>query len=168
MLAYAINPKLTAQVLGNARLVMRPADWANIELWIATTSPEADAAMARWDPQGKGYTLDTVAFDLAHLAARAVAALRAIPGSAKAPVEGCIEVTIGDWDVKFKVRQTTKRGDLHLVMEGAVAHDPDEDLPDIAIEFIRAGKPVMTWGPDGFVNLTTQLGRASFPRPGDI
>jgi hypothetical protein len=166
MLAYAINRKLTAQVLGNARLVVKPADWAQIERWIATASPEANASMARWDPQGKGYTLDTVAFDLAHLAARAVAALRAIPGSAKAPVESCLEVTIGDWDVQFKVRQTAKRGDLRLVMEGAVAHDPEEDLPDIAVEFIRAGKPVMTWGLDGFVNLTDRL--TSFPHPSDI
>jgi hypothetical protein len=167
MLAYAISRKLTAQVLGNARLVMRPADWAQIEKWIATVSAEGNAAMARWDPRGEGYTVDTVAFDLAHLAAREVAMLRAIPGSAKGPVEGCVEVTIGDWHVPFEVRQAAKRGDLHLAMGAARPHSPEEDLPDIAIEFIQAGKPVMVWGPDGFVNLT-ELTCTSLPHPDDI
>jgi hypothetical protein len=167
MLAYAINRKLTAQVLGNARLVMKPADWAQIEMWIATVSAEGNAAMARWDARGEGYTVDTVAFDLAHLAAREVAMLRAMPGSAKGPVEGCFEATIGDWQVPFEVRQAAKRGDLHLAMGAARPHNCEEHLPDIAIEFIRAGKPVMVWGSDGFVNLT-ELMRTSFPRPEDI
>lgn len=166
MLAYAISRKLTAQVLGNAQLVLRPDDWARIGRWIATSSAEANAAMARWDPQGKGYTVDTVVFDIAHLAARAVAKLRAVPGFAKAPVAGSFEVTIGDWDIRFNVFQAAKRGELQLAVEGATPHSLERDLPDMAVEFIRAGKPVMTWGRDGFENLTETY--RSLPRPGDI
>jgi hypothetical protein len=167
MLAYVISRKLTAQVLGNARLVVRPADWAQIEEWIATVSADGNAAMARWDPRGEGYTVDTVAFDLAHLAAREVAMLRAMPGSAKGPVEGRFEATIGDWIVPFEVCQASKRGDLQLAMGPAKPHNREEDLPDLAIEFILAGKPVMMWGSDGFVNLT-ELTRTSLPHPEDI
>ncbi|MBI3749072.1 MAG: hypothetical protein HY262_09555 [Chloroflexi bacterium] len=167
MLAYALSRNLTAQVLGHARLVVQPGDWEQIEDWIRTASAEANASMARWDPQGKGYTVETVAFDLAHLAARSIARLRTLPGSAKSPVETCFEAVVGDWEARFSVRQVAKRGDLYLVLEGAAPHGLEGDLPDIAVEFIRAGKPVLTWGPAGLLNLT-QLGRASFPHPGDI
>lgn len=164
MLAYAINRKLTAQVLGNARLVMKPADWTQVEEWTATTSPEANASMARSDPEGKGYTVETVAFDLAHLAARAVNELRATPGWAKCPVEGRFEIFIGDWLAQFTVRQAAKRGDLHIAIESAKPDNREDDLPDFVVKAIREGKPVMAFGPQGMVNLT-ELGRSSFPRP---
>lgn len=164
MLAYAINRKLTAQVLGNARLVVKPADWAQIERWIATASPEANASMARSDPEGKGYTVETVTFDLAHLAARAVNELRATPGWAKSPVEGSFEVIIGDWQVQLRVRQAAKRGDLRIAIESAMPDNREDDLPDFVVKAIREGKPVMAFGPQGMVNLT-ELGRSSFPRP---
>lgn len=167
MLAYALSRNLTAQVLGHARLVVQPGDWGQIEDWIGTASAEANASMARWDPQGKGYTVETVAFDLAHLAARSIARRRAVPGSANVPVETSFEAVVGDWEARFSVRQVAKRGDLHLVLKGVAPHGLEGDLPDIAVEFIRAGKPVLTWGPEGFLNLT-ELGRASFPHAGDI
>ena len=84
MLAYAINRKLTAQVLGNARLVVKTADWARSNSGSRRPLQRPTPSMARWDPEGKGYTVETVAFDLAHLAARAVDELRATPGWAKA------------------------------------------------------------------------------------
>lgn len=167
MVAHAISRKLTARVLGHARLVLEPGDWAQIEYWIGTASAGANAAMSRWDPQGKGYTLETVAFDLAHLAARAIAPLRATPGSAKVPVETCFEVVVGDWEARFSVRQVAKRGDLYLVLKGAEPHSLEDDLPDFAVESILGGNPVFTWGPNGFVNLTEFLS-TSFPVPGDI
>lgn len=163
MLAYAIDRKLTAQVLGNARLILNPADWSKIEAWIATTSPEANASMARSDPEGEGFTVETVAFDLAHLGARAVNKLRATPGWAKCPVEGCFDVYIGDWLVRFIVRQAAKRGDLHVAIESAKPDEHAEELPDFVVKAIREGRPVMAFGPQGMVNLT-ELGRSSFPR----
>ena len=164
MLAYAINRKLTAQVLGNARLIVKPADWEQIEEWIATTSPEANASMARSDPEGKGFTVDTVAFDLAHLGARAVNKLRATPGWAKCPVEGAFELYIGDWLVRIRVRQAAKRGDLHIAIESAKPDDHSDELPNFVVKAIREGTPVMAFGPQGMVNLT-DLGRSSFPSP---
>ena len=164
MLAYAINRKLTAQVLGNARLIVKPADWEQIEEWIATTSPEVNASMARSDPEGKGFTVDTVAFDLAHLGARAVNKLRATPGWATCPVEGGFELYIGDWLVRIRVRQAAKRGDLHIAIESAKPDDHSDELPNFVVKAIREGKPVTAFGPQGMVNLT-DLGRSSFPGP---
>lgn len=167
MIVCALNRNLTAQVLGKARLLLDPADWAQIEEWIASVSPEANAAIARWDSEGKGFTIETVAFDLAHLAARAVAAVRATPGRSNGPVETEAMVDIGDWTVQFTVHQAAKRGDLHLLVEAAEPACRDE-MRDYIIEAIRAGAPVYVPSPDGFLNLTEYTRQTLFPSPDDI
>ena len=167
MLAHAINRNLTARVLGHVRLFIQPADWTEIQGWITSASPEANAAMARWDPQGKGYTEETVVFDLAHLAARAVAGLRARPGRAKGPVEGRFPVMIGDWQIPFMVAQADKRRDLYLTMGKATPNTWTDELPDFAPAMVRAGMPIYVLMPEGLVNLT-ESARVSNSRPGDI
>jgi hypothetical protein len=167
MLAYAINRNLTARVLGHVRLFIKPADWVQIAEWIKTASPEANAAMARWDPQGKGYTDETVVFDLAHLTARAVAELRAKPGRAKGPVEAHFPVMIGDWEVQFTVCQADKRADLHLTMGEAIPNTWVDELPDFAPAMIRAGMPVFIFMREGLVNLS-EVAKQSYSQSGDI
>jgi hypothetical protein len=63
----ALRQDYVRQALGNARFLLascRDADM--LAEAIATGSPEANHAMAIWDPEGKGYCPETVAFDLAN------------------------------------------------------------------------------------------------------
>ncbi len=162
---YALDRHLTAQVLGKARLLLDPADWAQIEEWIADASPESHASIARWDPDGEGYTVATVAFDLAHLAARAVRAVRETPGRSAGPLVTGFRANVGDWTVRFMVRQQAKRGDLRLHIAGAEPWHANPGL-SFATAMLLAGIPVYVKGREGYVT-ATDLHR-HFPWPEDI
>ena len=66
---FALNQDHVRQALGNTRFILaRRQDAELIDDAIATASAEAQERMARFDPQGKGYCTETVAYDLANLA----------------------------------------------------------------------------------------------------
>ena len=157
---YTLPRSLTAYVTGNARLKMPSADWARIERMIATASPEANAAMARYDSHGQGFTVETVSHDLANLAANQITTIRS---SRRGPIESTFTIEIGDWDVRVTVFQADKRGDLLLVLGESTRHDRDDDLPDFAVAALRSGRPVFVLGADGgFVNLTDMVRSTDF------
>jgi len=112
------------QVLGNARfLLARRRDAEMLDEAIATASPEANHAMAVWDPQGKGYCAETVAYDLANLATNAIHRIR-VHSTRNNPVNFAFEIEVGDYVFRMRGAQLHRGGDILVKVVGRVRSAP--------------------------------------------
>ena len=146
----ALPQDAVRQVLGNARFLLesrRDADML-VEA-IATASPEANHAMAIWDPQGKGYCPETVAYDLANLATDAIHQIR-VNSATNRPVGFTFEISVGDYVFRIRGTQAHRGGDILAKVVDRVRSTPDEEpLNELMAKVIRRGGVVFTTSPDG-------------------
>ncbi len=138
------------QVLGNARFLLasrRDAEMLNQA--IATASPEANQAMAVWDPQGKGYCPETVAYDLANLATRAIHQVR-VNSTRNNPVSFAFRISVGDYVFRIRGIQAHRGGDILAKVVDRVRSEPfGGPMNEFMAKHVRRGGHVMAWDEDG-------------------
>ena len=146
----ALPQDYVRQVLGNARfLLARRRDAEMLDEAIATASPEANHAMAVWDPQGKGYCAETVAYDLANLATNAIHQIR-VNSTRNNPVNFAFEVEVGDYVFRMRGTQLHRGGDILAKVAHRVRSAPlDGALDTLMVRVLRRGGRIYTTDSDG-------------------
>ena len=146
----ALPQDAVRQVLGNARFLLESRRDADMLLEaIATASPEANDAMAIWDPQGKGYCPETVAYDLANLATDAIHQIR-VNSATNRPVSFTFEISVGDYVFRIRGTQAHRGGDILAKVVDRVRSTPDEEpLNELMAKVIRRGGRIFTVNSDG-------------------
>jgi len=135
----ALPQDYVRQVLGNARfLLARRRDAEMLDEAIATASPEANHAMAVWDPQGKGYCAETVAYDLANLATNSIHRIR-VHSTRNNPVNFAFEIEVGDYVFRMRGTQLHRGGDILAKVVGRVRSAPLDaaclqNMPVLAVD----------------------------------
>ena len=147
---FALPQDHVRQVLGNARfLLARRRDAEMLKEAIATASPEANHAMAIWDPQGKGYCAETVAYDLANLATNAIHRIR-VHSTRNNPVNFAFEIEVGDYVFRMRGAQLHRGGDILVKVVGRVRSAPlDGTLDTLMAQVLRRGGSIYTTDSDG-------------------
>jgi uncharacterized Zn-binding protein involved in type VI secretion len=148
---YALSQDDVRQVIGNARFIFaNRQDIETINEAIATASPEANQAMAVWDPQGVGYCGETVAFDLANVATDAIHRIR-VNSTKNNPVSFTFHIVVGDYDFKIRGTQAHRGGDIVAKVIDRVPCEPDDDqLNEIVAMLVSSGGQVIScWDQNG-------------------
>ena len=138
------------QVLGKARFLFESRrDAEMLAEAIATASPEANRAMAIWDPEGKGYCPETVAYDLANLATAEIHEIRA-NSTTNNPVSFAFEILVGDYVFRIRGTQSHRGGDIVAKVVDGVRSEPTHDpLEETMVQVLRNGGSVFAWDADG-------------------
>jgi hypothetical protein len=138
------------QVLGNARFLLASRrDAKLLDEATATASPEANQAMAVWDPQGKGYCPETVAYDLANLATEAIHQVR-VNSTRNNPVSFTFRIWVGDYAFRIRGTQAHRGSDIIAKVVDRVRSEPFEDpLNELMAQVVRNGGCVLAWDEDG-------------------
>jgi hypothetical protein len=148
---YALPQDHVRHVLGNARFMFASLrDAKMLADATATASPEANHAMAIWDPQGKGFCPETVSYDLANLATYAIHKIR-VNSTRNDPVSFTFRIVVGDYDFKIRGTQAHRGGDILARVVDRVRSESLEmsGLDETVINVLRRGGTVFTWSPDG-------------------
>ena len=147
---FALPQDQVRQVLGNARFLLASRrDAEMLHNAIATASPEANHAMAIWDPQAKGYCPETVAYDLANLATHAIHKIRA-NSTRNNPVSFAFEIVVGDYVFRIRGTQAYRGGDIVARIAGRERSAPlDDPLNELMAQVVRNGGCVLTWDENG-------------------
>jgi hypothetical protein len=154
---YALPQDHVRQVLGNARFTFAHlSDAKMLADAMAIASPEANHAMAIWDPEGKGFCPETVSFDLANLATDAIHKIR-VNSTRNDPVSFTFRILVGDYDFKIRGTQAHRGGDILAKVVDRVRSEPLElDAQDeLAVKVLRRGGTVYTSSPDGGFTTTS-------------
>lgn len=145
---YALPQDHVRHVLGNARFMFsNHRDAQMLAEATATASPEANRAMAMWDPQGKGFCPQTVSYDLANLATYAIHKIR-VNSTRNDPVSFTFRIVVGDYDFKIRGTQAHRGGDIVAKVVDRVRSEPLE-LDESVVKVLLRGGTVFTWSPDG-------------------
>jgi len=147
---FALPQDHVRQVLGNARFLLASRrDAELLDQAIATASPEANQAMAVWDPQGKGYCPETVAYDLANLATETIHRTR-VNSTGNHPVSFTFQILVGDYEFKIRGTQAHRGGDIIArVVDRVRTASFAGPVNEFLAEFVRQGGRVVTWDEDG-------------------
>ena len=147
---YALPQDHVRQVLGNARFTFAHlSDAKMLADAMAIASPEANHAMAIWDPEGKGFCPETVSFDLANLATDAIHKIR-VNSTRNDPVSFTFRILVGDYDFKIRGTQAHRGGDIVAKVIDRVPCEPDDDqLNRLMAQVVRNGGQVFAWDADG-------------------
>jgi hypothetical protein len=113
-------------VLGNARFLLASRrDAEMLHEAIATVSPEANHAMAIWDPRAKGYCPETVTYDLANLATEAIHQVR-VNSTRNNPVSFTFQIWVGDYAFRIRGTQAHRGGAIIAKVVDRVRSEPFE------------------------------------------
>jgi hypothetical protein len=147
---FALPQDQVRQVLGNARFLLESRhDVEVLNEAIATASPEANHAMAIWDPQAMGYSAETVAYDLANLATHAIHKIR-VNSTRNNPVSFTFRIWVGDYVFRIRGTQAHRGGDIIArVVDWARSETFGGPMNEFIAKHVRRGGRVMAWDEDG-------------------
>ena len=147
---FALNQDHVRPMLGSSRFILaRRRDVELIDHATATASAESNARIARFDPQGKGFCPETVAYDLVSLATRAIHQVRSGAGGS-GPIGFTFKVRIGDYTFGMRGTQAREGGDIVAKVVGRQPSPPAEGPVDEAIiRAILGGRRVLVRDADG-------------------